>query len=468
MESKLEKHTRTFMIQCSPATDLRFQRLFSRFLFLFAVAWMFSSCRNDETDIGLDLLPSNGSIYGTVADTFTVESWTIKADSTRTDSLSTNLLGAFNDPVFGKASARLYFQLQLPEVNLTFGSAPVLDSVVLILKYGLENSVGNRDHVQKLSVYRLSEDMKPQDAYYQNASFTTSDKLGEFNGSFSTKDSVLAINGTDSTYLAPQMRIRLDNAFGQELLQASGSVFSSKDAFLNWLKGIAILPESGSLSAGQGAIVNVSLVNSISGLKVYYNQGESKLFSITAESDRVQGYDFPQRSSELQNQLGMTSIPRTTSYVQSMAGAKAFIRIPHLMNLVADGRKTIVHEASITFYPVSGTISSDFPAPYRMLFYAADSVNQSNRVITDLADALLPPAGWSGYTNYGGFYNSSLGGVTFRFNRHLQEMLDTYLEKGVDVNKGFTLTIPSDFPLSAYRMLIDNSKTKVRIVYNKL
>jgi hypothetical protein len=81
---------------------------------------------------------------------------------------------------------------------------------------------------------------------------------------------------------------------------------------------------------------------------------------------------------------------------------------------------------------------------------------------------LLPPVGWTGYTNYGGLYDATTGSVTFHFNRHLQNILDQYLITGQDLNKGFFLTIPSDFPITPGRFYMDNTKTKVKIIYTKL
>jgi hypothetical protein len=136
--------------------------------------------------------------------------------------------------------------------------------------------------------------------------------------------------------------------------------------------------------------------------------------------------------------------------------------------LVKDGRKVLVQEASITFYPMAGTISSLHPAPERFLFMEVDSVTGKNIPLIDLIDQLLPPSGWRGYTNYGGLYNKSDGSITFRFNRHLQYILDTYLETGVDINKGFSLNLTGDYPVTAGRFVVDNTKTKIRVVYNKL
>jgi hypothetical protein len=456
------------MTQCFQAIKNCIGPAIFKILPFLLIVGLFNACKNEETDLGLNLLPVNGSLYGTVADTFSHFAWTVPGDSIKTDSLSTNILGALNDPEFGVSSASLYAQVRLPEINLNYGSNPVLDSCVLILKYGSSLIEGQPKSQQKINVYRVTEDLKPASGYYQNTPIAYGAKLGYFEGTFSTSDSVLSISKGDTVMLAPQMRIRLSQNFGNELIQTPVSNYSSNLAFMNWFKGIALIPASGSIPSGSGAIVPIELVNAVSSLVVYYNDSLKKEFSFTGESERIQRYSFSNRPSSIQQQLNDPGKAKPTSYVQSMSGAKARINIPHLTNLVKDGRKVLVQEASITFYPMAGTISSLHPAPERFLFMEVDSVTGKNIPLIDLIDQLLPPSGWRGYTNYGGLYNKSDGSITFRFNRHLQYILDTYLETGVDINKGFSLNLTGDYPVTAGRFVVDNTKTKIRVVYNKL
>lgn len=456
------------MTQCFQATKKSSSLIVFKILPFLLLASLFHACKNEETDLGLNLLPVNGSLYGTVADTFSHYAWTVPGDSIKTDSLSSNMLGALNDPEFGVSSASLYAQVRLPEINLNYGSSPKLDSCVLILKYGSGLIEGQPNSPQKINVYRITEDLKPEQAYYQNTPIAYGDKLGYFEGTYSPKDSVMSVSKGDTTMLPPQMRIRLTQAFGNELISTPVSNYSSNLAFLNWFKGIALIPASGSIPSGSGAIVPIELVNAVSSMVVYYNDSLKKEFSFTGESERIQRYSFSNRPAAFQQQISTPGVKSDQTYVQAMSGAKTFVSIPHLTNLVKDGRKTLVQEASITFYPVAGSITTLHPAPERFLWMEADSVTGKNIPVIDLIDQLIPPVGWRGYTNYGGLYNPADGSITFRFNRHLQYIFDTYLETGVDINKGFTLNLTGDYPVTAGRFVVDHTKTKIRVVYNKL
>jgi len=456
------------MIQCFQAINKRSSN-FSLILFsLLVVLLSFSSCKNDEINTGLDLLPTNGQLNSIVSDTFSIISYTVKADDVKTDSLTANILGAINDPEFGVSGASLYTQFLLPEINLNYGTNPKLDSCVLVLKYGSSSPYGNLNSQQEVNFYKITDVLKSEATYYQNTPIAIGDKIGSFLGVFSPFDSVLSVSKGDSVMLPPQLRVKLNNSFGNELINAPASVYGSNTSFLDYLKGIAMVPATGSLGSGKGAIVNINLLSVYTELVVYYNDSLKKSFQITGESEHIQNYTFPQRSAGVQEQLNNPGTNRAYSYVQAMSGAKTKIEIPHLKNLVQDGRKAIIQEASITFFPVAGSVSSTYPAPARFFLFQPDSVTGKNIAIVDLVDYLLPPVGWTGYTNYGGLYDATTGSVTFHFNRHLQNILDQYLITGQDLNKGFFLTIPSDFPITPGRFYMDNTKTKVKIIYTKL
>jgi len=85
-----------------------------------------------------------------------------------------------------------------------------------------------------------------------------------------------------------------------------------------------------------------------------------------------------------------------------------------------------------------------------------------------------PNANWIGRTNYGGNLDPETNTYTFHVNRHLQDLLDTYLATGEKKDRGFYLIIPSDNPITASRLVLDNSqngtepKIEFKVTYIKL
>ncbi|HEY0771947.1 MAG TPA: DUF4270 family protein, partial [Sphingobacteriaceae bacterium] len=95
--------------------------------------FILSACNNPD-NIGLEVDPDY-AINGTLVDTATIISRTVPEDTVQTTSLGKYPMGYMNDPVFGTTEANIALSLSLPSNNQTFGTNPVLDSAVLVLKY---------------------------------------------------------------------------------------------------------------------------------------------------------------------------------------------------------------------------------------------------------------------------------------------------------------------------------------------
>ena len=221
-------------------------------------------CNKEGSDIGVNLRPDGGLINSTTEDFSLITCRTIAEDSVRTDSLNTNILGAINDPEFGTTRASLIIQPRLIENGFDLNGNSI-DSAVLTLKFdrsqvlgGVENilTYGNLNSEVEIDVYKLDESLFAETNYYSNFRPTVGNKIGSFKGKFAFFDSVwVKING-DSSRVSPQLTIKLDNTFGQEMLDQPPSTYASGDDFLNYLKGIVLVPKT-NLSPGNGAIVGI-------------------------------------------------------------------------------------------------------------------------------------------------------------------------------------------------------------------
>jgi hypothetical protein len=79
----------------------------------------------------------------------------------------------------------------------------------------------------------------------------------------------------DTTPLKPQLRLRLNNAFGQQFLNdmaAGNSAFSSSSSFLtsNYFKGLRINVANANPAKGKGAVLYFNLGNSQTKMTIYY------------------------------------------------------------------------------------------------------------------------------------------------------------------------------------------------------
>ena len=97
----------------------------SAFPFVLLFSLLLVSC--EEPELGLETQPGGDSANLLRELNLQIEAATEREDSVKTDELSLNLLGAYNDPVLGKVRASTYMQLRPAVSNIDLGSNPTAD-----------------------------------------------------------------------------------------------------------------------------------------------------------------------------------------------------------------------------------------------------------------------------------------------------------------------------------------------------
>lgn len=424
----------------------------------------FLACKKESTEIGVGVL-GDGSISTADTTFIDVSARSVVDDSSRTDNLSTNILGVINDPILGTSKACLIVQPRLTQFGSN-DSIKTIDSVKLVLKYDYRQYVGTTENILRygdiastvvLDVYKLNEGLIDTNKYYSNFRPELGDLVGTFTGSF---------DFTDSTYL----EIFLNNSFGQEMLDWNEDVYKDNTSFLESLKGLVIVPRNSPV-AGQGAIVAIEAGINSSKLQIFYNDSASKTIPLGSSSRRINYYEtIP--SANLINQFNSNNT-FGTSYTQSLGGAKIKVDVPGLESIIKLGEKAIINQAKITFLLDDNATTTEYRAPIRLWLVVPDTANAKySMAIVDLFDDLSPPSGWTGLTSYGGDYEGSINGYEFHFNRYLQQLVKEYAETGKHSFNGFYLSVPSDYPVTPYRGVFKTDKNagdiKVSISYTKL
>lgn len=428
------------------------------------------SCQNKETDIGLDLRADGGAFNTISVSDFDFATYTLAEDSFATDSLSVYALGALNDPLFGLNKATIVSQIGLREFNFSFGLGAQIDSVVLALRYSNGAEVYGPNSVQKINIYKLAEDLNASNQYFSNSHYSKGDLIGSWSGAFNSTDSVIIVE-QNRTYNDPaQLRIRLSNSFGSELLNAPASVFTSNEAFFEFLKGLVIEPDADALSASEGGLSTFNLNSAFSRLTVYYNDSLLKNFEFSTPARKFNRYEQAARTPELEEQLNQNRTHFNKTFVQSLGGCKIKIDIPNLLDFVPDDRDILINEAILRIYPLQSATSDDFSLPGRLNLFQPHPDDGRNQVILDYIDFLNPNVN---FPVYGGVYSKEEEAYVFRFNRHLQEMITKKRAGEELVNRGFYVTLPADFPLFPGRVVFDtdtsaNGKMSLDVIYTEL
>lgn len=369
------------------------------------------SCKkiNESTTLGGDLIPvvDNIHTFDTTLEVQTFnDTFSITTDTTIYSSLYTNYLGQINsDPFFGKTDAKLFLELKPPSFKYTFLNHPDslhIDSVVLVLNY--VETYGDTAALQTVNVYEV-----PQSSVFGDTTFTLRKSNYEKAGllgsrtfePFTLKDSVKVYKDTT----ANQLRIRLDDAFGQRLLNYDTSgvngAYANDSTFRTFFKGFALESVSGN------AIMGFNLEGTNTKLAIYYkdDNGDSP---ITQWDTAVAYFSFADNATSasanfIKRDYAGTALAATTDgtttadnfvYIQNTPGSFATIKIPGLAGL----NNSVVHRAELIMeqaYDVSDTI---FP-PTNLYLDAYDpSVSTFRTIPYDLS---LDVSGNSNLGNFG-------------------------------------------------------------------
>lgn len=110
--------------------------LLKNLAFLAVIITVFAACERDFADLGSDVVNSeNTTHFNADVATYPIVTYTKKVSPFRSNLMPSNLLGYYNDPVFGSYSANFVAQLSPNIFNPTFGENVKVDSAVLTVPY---------------------------------------------------------------------------------------------------------------------------------------------------------------------------------------------------------------------------------------------------------------------------------------------------------------------------------------------
>jgi len=390
--------------------NINLPRVFGANFFLMLILITQVAC-NKSVDLGLDVQPEGDLLNLTYSDTSKVISFTKREDSIRTDIISLNLLGTFNDPLFGKTAASIYSQLVLSNANPDFGASPVIDSVALSLVYNT-SYYGTLD-AQTMKVYEVTDQLSKDSAYYSNRSLNknSTDLAGAHVFTPAPADSVTV----DGTKRKPLIRVLLSNTLGQTLLNNQNQM-SSDAVFTAYFKGLYI-QTSDNPAPDHGGILHLNLRDALSKLTLYYHnatQDSLKVdFLIGSNAVRFSHFDHDYSSAAaITSQLADTTLGQNFTYTQAASGLKTKIWFPNLMNITNDGPVAINKaELVVKLDPLS---VSPYGPPTNLVLIGIDSVGN----VYTLNDA------YEGAVHYGGGYDATKKQYFFNITKHLQFVVD--------------------------------------------
>ncbi len=277
------------------------------------------------------------------------------------------LLGKVADPVFGMTESRIYSQFRYS------GSVPdfsTVDSFAMYLElpYNSIAVYGDTTVEQKVSVYRLTEAVPNETIYSDKKIAAEATPLGSLTflplpntrelKITETKDDTGKVIKRDTAYLAPRIRIKLDNKLGREIIKLDSVNIAN---FSTWLKGLEIRAEKET-----GCMLSFDLSNQTgkpSALVMYYRKPNSATeltysfptSGIIKFANFSHGYNSAPIGSFVNNPAKSDSL----LFLQGMAGTNIKLEFPYLQSM----GKIVVNKAELELTAVNENTQIDaFPA----------------------------------------------------------------------------------------------------------
>ena len=440
-----------------------------RFVIGFVVMVMiFWGCKNEINDLGKDLLLPGDLVQVRVFSEKNIKAYTVTDGNQRTDEPEFNLLGTFNDPLFGKTIADFACQFRIDSFPDHSNFAEP-DSLVLYFLY--KELYGDTLTPQRFKVYELASDLSLDGKYFQDVnlkSLVKPEVIGEriYRPRFEL-DSLT--NKYGSTKAAPkdtlvqEVSIKLNTSLLNKLWAADSLTMSDNDRFTNFFKGLYLevgdLNEGGSLMKVFGSTYAPQIV-----LHFHNSETDSLTYSyrVSKNAARVSRFTHDYSNTAFAANLDKLDGQDSLIYLQTTGGLRTKILIPDL-GTWKDSTDFAINKAELIFTLEPELSDTTKYPPAEQLVLSAIGVDKEGKEIK-----YLPSDFTFSQAYYGGVYNHK--DKTYRFNiaNHLQEVIDG--KKGKE-NMGFYLS--TSLPSSTFGRVVlkgATSKTgiKLDIAYSKI
>ncbi len=419
---------------------------------IFFISILFTQCKKDESQLGLNVQPQSDQIGLNVNDTLSLITYTTLSDSIATDEISSGmLLGVYQDPFLGRAEASIYTELRLEgAVDFTPEGGTLSDLAVdsVVLYMAVSGGYGNMD-AQTYEVYQMTQSLDIDSTYYSNRNVATTSlnlvKAGE--GTITVNPNLPGyVNGnlTSESILRIPLSV---NDFAMPIINQSGSgVLNANDGtgfFVEWFKGIYITTKNTVQSTNEGAILYVDPISTNSKVTIYYrdNSGSASEYdtiqydlNINSSCARFNHLEQDYSGTLVESQLLDSTEGQDVFFLQTMGGVRSKVAFPDLTSFL-DSNKLIVNKAELIL-PVQ-YYASDAYVPSSELFLV--------RTLSDGSISFIPDYN----EDRGGTFIESTNSYTFNVTRYLNQMI-----AGEYDNEPLTL------------VSIGNAVTANRVVFN--
>lgn len=382
------------------------------------------ACTEVEDTLG-EALPSPGTdLAATYTDTITVRASTVLTDSVPSSATGYLLAGRYLDSPLGTLTARSYLQVGL---SSAFTPDPALQYDSLVLAVTADTyRYGDTTRTQQLEVHRQTQAFQATKTYY------TADALPY-------DDAVLGRRTFRAGAHTDSLRIRLDNALGQELWQAGqNGQLTTYDEVKARLKGLVLTPGS----TDNAALMRWSAAAGTTHLYMYYHDPAAPTEALVYPFPVAGDYPhfFQLSADRTGTALASLSNPRQgvssaasqeETFIQAGLGLKTKLEFPYLAQLKELGGLIIINSAQLSLETITSAENRFLPPPAALYPRLTNRANQNGSYFLTSAGTIVTLPYQKGTSVRTGL---DQGGYVLGLTAYVQDVL-----RGTLVNGGVLL-----------------------------
>ncbi len=401
--------------------------------FAFA-AFLLSSCSDDPTNIGIELLPEEDFISIVSTDTISIKAYTMYDESSVTTNNSELTAGGIRDSYFGTTTCEFVTQLRLitPWNDYVY----TVDSIFFrFLASGID---GDTAGVHYLRLYETGTLLRDTVEYYSNQDPDTIKFLGEY---------LLPALKADSSY-----SIRLENWVAEYLLRDTSMFRPATQFYTEYFKGLYV----GVRSEADPVLISMTAADSPLALTIHFHDTSDAKYTYSfVATERAVNYnlydhDFTTADPDKQIKHVNDLVTDTVVYLQSLDGVYTRLDLPSLADFRSEER-IAVNEARL-YVPafLDGEAYVDSLMPPRIWLRYRDSSGK----LLPVPDLVHDP----------GFLDGTYYRLKDYYIFNIPTFIQEYLEGEID-NPSVEMYYPSTFERNAIFRANGNNPT-VRLEFS--
>lgn len=370
------------------------------------------ACTEEESDLGVNL-QDPFTLYNGVRDTAYVTACTLYDDSLSTAGYAAGVFGNYHDATFGDVEAILYSQISIPQDGVRITESVQIDSVVmtLVVDTVFPARTDSTPVPLHIVINQLAEPLLSDSAYL------STNRLEESSTCFFND----VVN-----FVADSLRLRMRPEIYPVLQRESPSPAD----FVQQTKGFAV-----HLDPSCQKLVTVSLTATSTRLTVYYHNPDvdtsARQFDFIINGEAAHSmyvsHDYSGTPLEVfERNKKDTIVGSERLYLEPLGGTRVRLSLqPFLNEFYEQHKKAVIHYAELLL-PVYDT--SDTQTPVRILAMKKDA--EGKLVYVTDADVLTNNYTYAGFD---GYYHRDKHYYRLRVTRHLQELMRTGRDYGMEL-----------------------------------